>query len=162
MKKLLVALAVVGAGLSVAAYRLSAPSPVPTDDFVTQPVEYGAISETISASATLQPRDAVAVGTDLAGRVVKVFADLHQMVKLGQPLLQLDDRIARLRVEQAQVAIELARSDVVRAEAGREAARVGLPAKVRTSAKENESAESASPRPARPPNRLSSCPRYRL
>jgi HlyD family secretion protein len=126
MKKLLVVLAVLGAGLSVAAYRLSGPRPVPSDEFATQPIEFGTIAETVSASATLQPRDAVAVGTDLAGRVVQVVAELHQAVTAGQPLLQLDDRLARLRVEQAQVAVELARADVKRAEAGRDAAGVGL------------------------------------
>ena len=126
MKKLLVVLAALGAGLSVATYRLSAPPHIPSDEFVTQPMEYGSIAETVSASATLQPRDAVAVGTELAGRVVQVFADLHQTVAAGQPLLQLDDRLARLRVEQAQVAVELARTDVKRAEAARDAAGVGL------------------------------------
>ena len=49
-----------------------------SDEFVTQPVEFGTIAETVSASAALQPRDAVPVGTELAGRVVQVFADLHQ------------------------------------------------------------------------------------
>jgi HlyD family secretion protein len=93
---------------------------------VWQPVEYGTITETVSATGVLHPCEAVAVGTELAGRVAEVLVDLNQAVKAGQPLARLDDRLARLRLRQAQVAVDLAKADVGRAEAARDAAKVGL------------------------------------
>ncbi len=126
MKKLVAALLLVGVGLALAAHWLRPNGKAAPDGAVWQPMEYGAITETVSATGVLQPRDAVAVGTELAGRVAEVLVDLHQTVEAGQPLLRLDDRLARLRVRQAQVAVDLARADVGRAQAARDAAQVAL------------------------------------
>jgi HlyD family secretion protein len=56
--------------------------------------------------------------------VVKVFpaADYNQFVEKDEPLLQLDDRMALRKKDQAEVAIRLARADVERAQASRDAA----------------------------------------
>src|SRR5439155_19941272 len=96
------------------------------DGSVWQPVEYGSITETISATGVLQPREVVAVGTELAGRVAEVLVDVSQAVEKDQPLARMDDRLSSLRVKQAQVAVDLAKADVGRAEAARNAAQVAV------------------------------------
>lgn len=120
------ALVVIAAGLALAAYRHQGPRPVADDGAVWEPMAYGSLTDSVSATGVLQPRDAVAVGTEQAGRVIEVLADLHQSVAKDQPLLRLDDKLARLRKRQAEVAVSLASADVGRAEAGREAARIGV------------------------------------
>jgi HlyD family secretion protein len=126
VKKLIAAVLVIGAGLALAAHRLAAPARPAPDTAVWQPLEYGTITDTVSATGALQPREAVAVGTELAGRVAEVLADVGQPVQADQPLAQLDDRLARLKVRQAQVAVALAKTDAGRAEAARDAARVAV------------------------------------
>jgi HlyD family secretion protein len=127
VKKLLAILALVAAVLAGGAYywQRSTAKAIP-DGAVWQPVEYGAITETVSATGVLQPRDAVAVGTELAGKVAEVLVDVPQAVTKDQPLAKMDDRLARLRVKQAEVAVELAKADVSRAEAARDAAKVAV------------------------------------
>src|SRR5205807_1459584 len=45
-------------------------------------------------------------------------------VREGEPLLKLDDRLAKLKLEQAKTAVQLAAIDVTRAEAARDGAQV--------------------------------------
>jgi HlyD family secretion protein len=120
------ALVLIAAGLGLAAYRHQVPRPAVDDGSVWEPMAYGSLTDSVSATGVLQPRDAVAVGTEQAGRVIEVLADLHQMVAKDQPLLRLDDKLANLRRRQAEVAVALATADVGRAEAGRDAARIGV------------------------------------
>ncbi len=127
MKKLLATLLLLAAGLAgVAYYWQHATARPAADGGVWQPMEYGTITETVSATGVLQPREAVAVGTELAGRVAEVLVDVPQPVERDQPVLRMDDRLARLRVKQAEVAVELAKADVGRAEAARDAAKVAV------------------------------------
>jgi HlyD family secretion protein len=74
------------------------------------------------------PRDVSAVGSLLSGEVVKIYpeAELDRVVHEGQPLLQLDDREAKLKLEHAQIAVKLAQSDVTRAQESQHAAEVAL------------------------------------
>jgi HlyD family secretion protein len=126
VKKLLLLLFVMAAGLGLAAYQLQGPHAPPPDGSVWEPMAHGTMVESVSATGALQPRDAVAVGTEQSGRVVEVLTDLHQAVTKDQPLARLDDRLARLRLQQALVAVQLAQADVARAEAGRDAATVAV------------------------------------
>jgi HlyD family secretion protein len=98
----------------------------PADGSVWQPMEYGAITESVAASGLVHPQEVVAVGSELAGRVAEVLVDVPAATEKDQPLLRMDDRMARLRLKQAQAAVELAKADVGRAEAARDAAKVAV------------------------------------
>ena len=125
MKKLFAVLLSLAAALAGGAWYWQHAAARPTADAgVWQPLEYGTISETVSAAGVLQPRDAVAVGTELAGRVGEVLVDIGQSVEKDQPLARMDDRLPKLRLRQAEVAVDLAKADVARAEAARDAAKV--------------------------------------
>lgn len=103
-------------------YRAAGDKKLHVNGSVWQPVEFGTITESVSATGTLQPRDTVAVGTEQIGRIVEVSADIGNVIKRDQPLLRLDDQLAKLRVGQAEAAIDLARAEVQRVEVGRDAA----------------------------------------
>lgn len=61
--------------------------------------------------------DHVAASPRIAGRVEKVFVADNQTVKAGDPLLQIDDRDYRARLEQAQAQADQGRAAVAQAEA---------------------------------------------
>lgn len=90
--------------------------------YTLAPLEFGTLDETVSASGLLEPRETFVIGSELAGKVVAVLADFNQVVSEGDPLLRLDDRMARQRLHKAEVAVQLAQVSVKQAEANRDLA----------------------------------------
>jgi HlyD family secretion protein len=127
VKKLLLLLVTSGVALAAGAWwwngRQTAAEP---DACTVAAVEYGPLTEVIGATGVLQPRDVYVVGSELSGKVVAVLADFNQVVEEGDVLLRLDDRPARDRLRQAEVAVEAARAGVKQAEAARDTARKAL------------------------------------
>jgi multidrug efflux pump subunit AcrA (membrane-fusion protein) len=95
-------------------------------DFNFGQVEYGDMTEVVSATGILEPEDVVAVGTELSGRVVEIYqnARINQVVRAGEALLKLDDRVAAYKLEQTKVAVRAAEADISRAENVRNAAKI--------------------------------------
>jgi HlyD family secretion protein len=121
VKKLLFLLVLIGLCLVGAAYWINASSRAAGDgQFTTVSVERGMIVESVSATGILQPREVIAVGSVISGEVVKIYAeaDFNRFVKKGQPLLELDSKMARLNLDRARITVNLAKSDVEKAEAG--------------------------------------------
>ncbi len=129
MKKLLLILVVAGAFLAVAAYWLS---PAPNGDvdggYTIDKVEWGPLTETINATGSLQPLALVPVGSEIAGKVIKLYpgADTGRVVQQGDPLLDLDSEVARLTLEQAKHAHMRAKQLVSAGQLKVDAARTGL------------------------------------
>lgn len=126
VKKLLgLAIALVAIGAIV--WQRHAPTSKPSwADWATEPIDRGTLVETVAANGAIQPRDMLSIGSESTGRVVRVLVEAGQLVKAGDALCQLDDRLAGLRIQQAKQAIEIAQADVARAEAGRDAAVAAL------------------------------------
>ncbi len=128
MKKLLLLLLVIAACLAAGIYwagRRGEATPE-ADRFTLLPVEYGRAADVVSATGLVQARDVFPVGTELAGKVTEVLADFNQEVKEGDVLLRLDDRMARRKLKQAEIAVDLARVSVKQAEANRDTAAKAL------------------------------------
>jgi multidrug efflux pump subunit AcrA (membrane-fusion protein) len=131
VKKLLIVLVGLGALLVTAAYWIS-----PSDSgrkavhYERRQIEYGMLVDTVSATGQLAPRDiAVAVvSSPLPGQVVKIHphADLNHYVEANEPLLSLDPSQTEAKLEQARAAVQAAKTNVVRAQALRDGARVAL------------------------------------
>lgn len=129
MKKLLVLLVLVFVGVGVAAYWYNPRSRAPSDEsYQLASVDFGVLTESVNATGILQPRELTAVGSELPGKVVKIYpdADYDKTVREGQPLLELDNRVAKLELDRAKSVVALAEADVQRAEAARDAAQVAL------------------------------------
>ena len=97
-------------------------------DFILTSIEWGTISETVSASGLLEPKEVIAVGSELSGRVVCIYptARVNSVVRPDEPLLKLDDRVAQQKLEQAKAAVRMSEADLAKAEALRKAAQVEL------------------------------------
>ena len=128
MKKLLVVLVLVGAALAGGAYWVSAPRAVAMNEgmFTYAPVERGNLSDTVSGTGTLHPRDTIVVTSEMPGVVVQVLGKVNDVVGEGDVLLRLDDRRLRLKYAQAEDGVETARAGVSQAQALKEAAALAL------------------------------------
>ena len=68
------------------------------------------IPRTVVATGTLAAEDQVILGAKVAGRLNELTVDLGSRVRKGQPVARIDPSDYRLRVEQAQAALEQARA----------------------------------------------------
>ena len=78
--------------------------------YETIAVDRGAIVEKITATGTINPVITVRVGSQVSGRIAKIFADFNAHVQKGQVIAQLETDIYQSRVEQAEANFELARA----------------------------------------------------
>ncbi len=79
----------------------------------TQKVVLGTVSNSITATGTLQPVDTVAVGTQISGTIKNVYVDFNSPVKKGQLLAQLDKSLMDAQVQQFSALLQQAKANVV-------------------------------------------------
>lgn len=96
-------------------------APKPEELYRFQQIVRDDVTQTISANGTLNPVTLVNVGTQVSGRVSKLYVDFNDKVEKGQILLTLDDSLftaqieeARGNVRNAQSALELAQANEAR------------------------------------------------
>lgn len=129
MRKLFILLVVIAAALAGGAYWLSgAGTKAAEDKFELAQVQFGNLTETIGASGIFHPRDVVPVGSEVPGRVVKLYpdADFNHRVEKGQPLLELDRSVAELKLKDAEIARTAAQNNVAQAKAAYSVAKAGF------------------------------------
>lgn len=111
VKKVLLVMMVIAAALGTAAYWVKTSYHSGSENGYTfEPVQFGSLTEVVSATGLLQPQDVAAVVSDIPGRVVEVKADFNDFVTVGQPLLKLDDALANLKVQEADDAVQQAQA----------------------------------------------------
>jgi len=81
----------------------------------------GDVEQTVSANGTINPVTLVSVGTQVSGRVSKLYVDFNDKVEKGQVLLELDDALFAAQIAQSQgsvrnaeASVELARANEAR------------------------------------------------
>jgi len=72
----------------------------------------GYISESVTATGTIQPVDTVSVGTQVSGTIATLFADFNSTVKKGQLLAELDKTLFEATVEQTKANLAQAQSNL--------------------------------------------------
>lgn len=90
-------------------------SPPPRQVKIATAVE-AKVARTVSATGTLAAEDQVILGTKVVGRLGEISVDLGSRVRKGQAIARIDPSDYRLRVDQAEAALQQAR------------VRLGLPA----------------------------------
>jgi HlyD family secretion protein len=93
----------------------------PEDLYRLQPVTMGDIEQNVTANGTINPVSLVNVGTQVSGRVKKIYADYNDRVKQGQVLLELEDELFKAQIAQSQgnvknneASLELAKANELR------------------------------------------------
>jgi HlyD family secretion protein len=80
--------------------------------FNTTKVEKGNISNTVTATGTIQALKTVNVGTQVSGIILHIYVDFNDKVKQGQLLAKLDETPLRTQLEQSQSAVDQASSQL--------------------------------------------------
>ena len=93
----------------------------PEDLYRLQPVTMGDIEQNVTANGTINPVTLVNVGTQVSGRVKKIYADYNDQVKKGQVLLELEDELFKAQIAQSlgnvknnEASLELAKANEIR------------------------------------------------
>ena len=79
----------------------------------TESPQTGYISESVTATGTIQPVDTVTVGSQVSGIIKTVFTDFNAKVKKGQLLAQLDKSLFQATVDQNKAQVASAQSQLV-------------------------------------------------
>lgn len=82
----------------------------------TASVERGAVVSIVSATGTINPVVSVQVGTQVSGMIKSLHADFNSRVKAGDTVAVIDPEPFKARRDQAASNLEMARSNVARAE----------------------------------------------
>jgi HlyD family secretion protein len=80
------------------------------EKYETVEVDRGDIVEKITATGTINPVITVRVGSQVSGRIAKIFADYNSQVEQGQVIAQLETDVYQTRVAQAEANFQLAKA----------------------------------------------------
>lgn len=80
--------------------------------FETVRVEKGTITNTVTATGTIEAITTVKVGTQVSGILKGVYVDFNDNVKKGQLLAQLDETSLRAQMEQSQSQVDQAQAQL--------------------------------------------------
>ena len=83
-----------------------------TYSFETIKVQKGAISNTVTATGTIEAITSVNVGTQVSGIIQKVYVDFNDNVKQGQLLAKLDETALRAQLDQSQSTVDQAQAEL--------------------------------------------------
>ncbi len=76
----------------------------------TQTLSRGDLSQSVTATGTLNPVRVVSVGTQVSGIVKKLYVDFNDEVKQGQILLELDPDLLNAKLQQSQASLNSAKA----------------------------------------------------
>lgn len=79
--------------------------------FETEAVTRGSVSNTITATGTLEATNTVVVGTQVSGVIEKLYVDFNSVVKKGQLIAELDKSTLQSSLETAQADMDKAQAE---------------------------------------------------
>jgi HlyD family secretion protein len=112
-KRVLLAVGVLVAGAATAAYLHSKKDqPIPDSKYRSAIVDNGNITQTVTATGTINPVALINVGSQVSGTVVELKADFNDHVKKGQVLLKLDPTIFNAQIRQVEASVASAQASM--------------------------------------------------
>ena len=104
---------VVIAGSALWSHERSATRAAPAFRFETAKVERGAIRAKVTATGTVNPIVTVQVGAQVSGTIQALGADFNSVVNPGQMMAQIDPRLFKAAVQQAEANLRAAQANVL-------------------------------------------------
>ena len=128
MKKLLVSLLLLGAGLVTVAWWAFYPRTQTLTEKKLQftHLEVGNLREAISATGRVEPREIIAITSEVPGTVIALFGKINDRVQEGASLARLDDHLLQLDLEHAQSGVNASQAALLQAQALKKAADLAL------------------------------------
>ena len=94
--------------------------------YVTDEVQRGNLTVTVSATGNLAPTNQVDVGSEISGLITKIYVDDNDRVRTGQLLAQIDPSRLQDAINQSRAALASAVAQVAQAEATTQQSRAAL------------------------------------
>ncbi len=95
-------------------------------EVTTEKIERRDLEAIVSASGKIQPKKSVQISAETMGKVVGLTVNEGDIVKAGQPLLQIDPRNLETQVQNREASLATARSTLDQTKSQVDSARVGL------------------------------------
>ena len=111
MKKIIwiIVILIIAAGIYFYFKKRNADKPVA---FETEQMRTGSISNSVTATGTIQPVDTVAVGAQVSGTIQNIYVDFNSPVKKGELLASLDKSLLNDQVNQDRANLQNAQSNL--------------------------------------------------
>ncbi|MBR6663442.1 MAG: efflux RND transporter periplasmic adaptor subunit, partial [Alphaproteobacteria bacterium] len=81
-------------------------------EYITQKIEKGDITQKITASGIINPISTVNIGTQVSGTIAEIFVDYNTPVTEGQLLAQIDPALFEANVAQRKASLDIAKAEV--------------------------------------------------
>ena len=94
--------------------------------YETSAVDRGDVARIISASGAVQPRNKVDVGSEVSGKIIKLFVDYNDPVKANQVLAQIDPETFETAVNSARASLLQSEAQVSTSKSSIERSQVAL------------------------------------
>jgi len=117
IKKLVIPLVLLAALAGGYMYYKKTNQQRPEDLYKLQEITRSDIEQAVSANGTINPVTLVSVGTQVSGRVSKLYVDFNDKVEKGEILLELDDALFTAQIAQTQGSVRNAEASVELAKA---------------------------------------------
>lgn len=115
--KWIVAGTVILAGLGAGGYVYWNGEQKPPVKYKTVKIERGAVTQTVTATGTINPVITVQVGSQVSGIIKALYADFNSVVKAGQVVAQIDPVPFRTKVTEMEASLQNAQGNLARARA---------------------------------------------
>jgi HlyD family secretion protein len=102
--------------LALGIYKFTSKSSKPERKYETAKIERGRIVAKVTATGTLSALVTVQVGSQVSGRIQKLFVDFNDKVKKGQVLAKIDPQLFAAALEQARANYMAAQSNLKKAQ----------------------------------------------
>jgi HlyD family secretion protein len=111
MKKIIwvIVILVIAAGIYFYFKKKSTDKPITLE---TEQMHNGSISNSVTATGTIQPVDTVAVGSQVSGTIQNIYVDFNSPVKKGELLASLDKSLLNDQVNQDRANLQNAESNL--------------------------------------------------
>lgn len=121
MKKIMTFVVLLAIAVGAFYFYKQANAPKPEEIYRQQEISMGDVAQSVSANGTLNPVTLISVGTQVSGRVSKLYVDYNDKVEEGQILLELDNSLFTAQIAQTmgtinniQASIDLAAANEAR------------------------------------------------
>ncbi|HYD25925.1 MAG TPA: efflux RND transporter periplasmic adaptor subunit [Croceibacterium sp.] len=86
-------------------------------EYISQPVVQRSLDLTVTATGNLRPTNQVEVGSEVSGKIDRVYVDVNDRVARGQVLAQINTDVIEDQIKQSQANLAAARAQVAQAQA---------------------------------------------
>jgi HlyD family secretion protein len=132
----LLLIAALAAGLIVARARGSV-------SYTTQPVVQQDLTQSVTASGTVNPQNTISVGTQVSGTIQAIYVDYNSKVKQGEVLARLDPSQMQAQLDQARAQLAQAQAQAAASTQSAASAQSGVTAAQATSAAQQANVQAA-------------------